>query len=90
MVCIKHASCIITNIMGRHIYYAMLWCWEDARRLHSKVHCVVCQKYEGRIHGMKHFYVLRLQGQVIKKTSNVMDHAIVSIVIAYTFINDCM
>ena len=32
----------------------MLCGWEDARALHGKLYCVVCQKYEERIHGMKH------------------------------------
>ena len=38
---------------------------------------------------MKNLYVLGLLGQVIK-ASNVMNHAILSIVIAYSVINDCM
>ena len=39
---------------------------------------------------MKHFLCARITGQVIKKTSNIMDHAIRSIVIAYSVINNCM
>ena len=38
---------------------------------------------------MKNLYVLGLLGRVIK-ASNVMNHAILSIVIAYSVINDCM
>ena len=59
---------------------------EDARALHNKLYCAVCQQYKDRIHGMNTFYVLKLLGQII---CNVMDHAILSIVIAYSFINNC-
>ena len=54
--------------------------------LHPRV-VAVCQKDEDRIHGMNTFYVLKLLGQII---CNVMDHTILSIVIVYSFINNCM
>ena len=51
---------------------------------------VLFTKNEDRIHGMKHFLCAWLTGSDSQKTSDVMDHAILSIVIAYSVINDCM
>ena len=39
---------------------------------------------------MKHFLCAWLTGLGSQKTSDVMDHAILSIVIAYSVISDCM
>ena len=56
----------------------------------SKLYCAVCQNYRDRIHKMKHFLSAWITGSGNQRTSNVMDHAILSIVVVYSFINDCM
>ena len=51
----------------KHNAVVMQCGWEDARTLHSKLYCAVCQKYENRVSGMKHFDVFGLLGRPIKK-----------------------
>ena len=65
-----------------------LCCVVEKTPEHPKLYCAVCQKYEDSIRGMKHFLCAWNTGSGNQKTSNVMDHAILSIVIAYNFIND--
>ena len=51
---------------------------KGARALHSKLYCAVFQKYEDRIHGMKQFLCAGITGSGNQKTSNVINHAILS------------
>ena len=41
----------------------------------SKLFCAVCQRYEGKICGMKHFSRAWITGSSNQKTSNIVDHA---------------
>ena len=64
---------------------------ENTRILHSKLYCVVCQKYKDKICEMKHFLCAWITVSGNQKTSNVIDHVILSFfVITYSVINDCM
>ena len=65
--------------------------WENARTLHSNLYCAVCHNMNSDgLRGMKHFICAWITGSDNQKASNVMDHAILSIAIANSFINDYM
>ena len=58
--------------------------------MYSKLYCGIGQEYEDRKRGMKHFICAWITGLGNQKTGNVIGHAILSIVTAYSVINDCV
>ena len=74
-------------------YETMTWLHRVLEKMpeHCIVSCIVLSTKNMKAgYTWKHFYVLGLlHGSDNQKTSNVMDHAILSIVIAYSIINDC-
>ena len=78
----------LKRIIKQWLSYAV-WLRRCQNAAYKVILCSL-SKYEDRICGMKHFLCARITFQVIKKTSNIMDHAIRTIVIAYSVMNNCM